>query len=138
MIAGDFILKLIDPPTLTLNGSAKPWIVVLGLVTSQTDCGVPGNWFSHATGLAHAARAGAAGAMIARTPAKATVTGTARSRTSRLRSVSSQQAKPRLRAWAPEKCLLTECSPPPGPGTQLIRARVLGWQVRQSRVQRRN
>jgi hypothetical protein len=28
-------------------------MAVLGLVTSHTDCGVPGNWFSHATGLAH-------------------------------------------------------------------------------------
>src|SRR5216684_7923119 len=111
-VAGVFILKLIDPPTLTLNGSAKPWMVVLGLVTSQTDCGVPGSWFSHTIGLAHAARTGAAGAMIARTPARATVTGTARSRASRLRSGSSQQAKPRLGVWAPKRCWLTECPPP--------------------------
>jgi len=47
-------LKLIDWPTFTLNGSAKPSMVSpsLGLI-SQSDWGVPGSWFSHATGLAH-------------------------------------------------------------------------------------
>src|SRR5215469_1439280 len=35
-------------------------MAVLGLVTSQTDCGVPGCWFSHATGLAHDGEACAA------------------------------------------------------------------------------
>ena len=29
-------------------------MVVLGLLTSQVDCGVPGCWFSHTTGLAQA------------------------------------------------------------------------------------
>ena len=28
-------------------------MVELGLVTSHTDCGVPGNWFSQATGFPH-------------------------------------------------------------------------------------
>src|SRR5215831_3422933 len=60
LVADVRILKLIDPPMLTLNGSAKPSMLVLGVVTSQTDCGVPGSWFSHAMGLAQVASAGAA------------------------------------------------------------------------------
>src|SRR5258708_38120805 len=93
MVAGEFILKLMDPPTLTLNGSAKPWMVVLGLVTSQTDCGVPGNWFSHATGFAHAARAGVAGAMASSAPTRPAATGTARSRVSRPRTASHRSGE---------------------------------------------
>ena len=71
-------MKLIGPPTLTLNGSAKPSMVLLELVMSQVDCGVPCFWFSHATGFAHedeeescaaAADADAAGARIVRAQA---------------------------------------------------------------------
>jgi hypothetical protein len=47
-------LKLIDWPTLTLKGSAKPSMVSPSFgPTSQADCGVPGSWFSHAIGLVH-------------------------------------------------------------------------------------
>lgn len=70
------ILKLTDWPMLTLNGSAKPSMLLLALVMSQVDCGVPCCWFSHATGLPHeeescsaAEDADAAGAYTARAPA---------------------------------------------------------------------
>src|SRR5262245_54753266 len=87
-----WILKLIDPPPLTLNGSAKPWIVVLGLVRSQVDCGVPVFWFSHTIGLAHAAWAGAADTMAGTTaidaPTSIIATGAARRRSRWLRERS--------------------------------------------------
>ena len=47
-------MKSIDCPTFTLNGEAKPWIVVPSPApTSQTDGGVPGSWFSQTIGFAH-------------------------------------------------------------------------------------
>src|SRR5450755_4153398 len=69
-VAGDWILKLIVCPTLTLNGSAKPWMVpVSAFVTLHCDLGVPGSWFSQATGLAQLARAASApGAAPVRVP----------------------------------------------------------------------
>src|SRR5438270_11725002 len=85
-VADVLILKLIVPPTLTLNGSAKPTMFVLGLGTSHVVCGVPVSAFSHATGLPHAALAGMAGATTSRAPATAVTTGTARHRSSRPRS----------------------------------------------------
>src|SRR5215469_14557736 len=93
-----FTLKLMDPPTLTLNGSAKPSIVVLGLGTSQTDCGVPRCWFSHTTGLPQAARAGAAGETDRDAPTKSSTSGTARRRSSRERTRSLAPARIPLRA----------------------------------------
>src|SRR6266704_5471598 len=52
--------KLIDCPTSTLNGSAKPEMVVpWPFATSQTDGGEPGSAFSQATGLAQLACAAA-------------------------------------------------------------------------------
>src|SRR5215472_16262391 len=88
-----FILKLMDPPTLTLNGSAKPWIVVLGLGTSQTDCGVPDSWFSHTTGFPQAARAGAAGETDSDAVASTITRGAARWRSGRGRTRSLVPAK---------------------------------------------
>ena len=54
MVGGrrDLILKLIVSPVLTLICVAKPWIVESPApATSQSDVGVPGLVFSHATGL---------------------------------------------------------------------------------------
>src|SRR5215469_3356515 len=83
-----FILKLMDPPTLTLNGSAKPSIVVLRLGTSQTDCGVPVSWFSHTTGFPQAASAGAAGETDSDAAASTITSGAARWRSGRGRTSS--------------------------------------------------
>lgn len=56
------ILKLIDWPTLVLNGSANPRMVLPPVaLTSHTDCGVPGSWFSHTMGLAQPVDADADG-----------------------------------------------------------------------------
>src|SRR5215471_19438219 len=93
VVAEVLILKLMDPPTLTLNGSEKPAIVVLGLGTSQTDCGVPGNWFSHTMGLPQAARAGAAGETASDAPTKSSTSGAARRCSSRGRTRSLAPAK---------------------------------------------
>src|SRR6516225_67859 len=93
-----FILKLMDAPTLTLNGSAKPAIVVLGLGTSQTDCGVPGSWFSHTMRLPQAARAGAAGETDSDAAARTITSGAARRRSSRGRTPSLAPARIPLRA----------------------------------------
>src|SRR5215470_6285807 len=93
-----FILKLMEPPALTLNGSAKPSIVLLGLGTSQTDCGVPDNWFSHPMGLPQAASAGAAGETDSDPPTKSSTSGAASRRSSRGRTRSLAPARIPLRA----------------------------------------
>ena len=51
------ILKLIDCPTLALNGLANPSRVFPEPVRPHTDGEVPGSWFSQATGLAQVADA---------------------------------------------------------------------------------
>src|SRR5580693_7117919 len=92
-LAGELILKLIDPPTLTLNGSAKPWMVAPSpLLTSQSDWGVPGSSFSQTIGFAHDAACAAsspvvkaAGTAVMRPAAIATTAGTAIQRRSRPR-----------------------------------------------------
>src|SRR5450755_4294976 len=86
-VAGDLILKLIELPTLTLNGSANPWMVVPSpAATSHADGGVPGSAFSHATGLAQlACAAGSRGSTTIRAPAIAVATATATTRQARPR-----------------------------------------------------
>jgi hypothetical protein len=52
-------LKLIDCPTFTLIFVAKPWMESSPTpVTSQSDFGVPGLEFSHATGFVTGAAQG--------------------------------------------------------------------------------
>ena len=58
-------------------------------LTSQTDCGVPGSWFSHAIGLAQAAWAGAAGESTSSAPARASATETAARRSHLRRGLGS-------------------------------------------------
>src|SRR6267142_4779487 len=45
-------LKPMDPPLLTLMSVANPWMVASPEpVTSHSDCGLPGSWFSAGMGL---------------------------------------------------------------------------------------
>src|SRR6266567_6465942 len=81
-VAGDLILKLIELPTLTLNGSEKPWMVVPSpAATSHWAGGEPGSAFSHATGLAQLAWADVSpGSTTISAPARTVTTATAATR----------------------------------------------------------
>src|SRR6516165_9064894 len=60
-VDGVVILKDSVCPTFTLIDVAKPWIVESPApLTCQSLAGSPVSWFSHATGLPHAAAAGGA------------------------------------------------------------------------------
>src|SRR5690242_17831309 len=115
-------------PTLTLNGSAKPWMVLLGLGTSQVVCGVPVSWFSHTTGLAQAAWAGVAGEITSTAPASVTAKGAARRGRSRLRARSGT----RLSLWArfPRRYLLMIFSYDGFQGVRHTPARAVGLAIK--------
>src|SRR5215470_3498371 len=60
-VDGVLILKDSVCPAFTLIDVAKPWIVASPIpLTTQSLCGSPGSWFSHAIALPQAAAAGRA------------------------------------------------------------------------------